>query len=178
MNIAEAQKEIRSHFAGGFHGQLVSSVLWAISASLATFASSAVAMATLVLGGFLIFPFTELLLGVSRTPALSKANELRGLGMQIAFVLPASMLLLFPVARYNVNLFFPAMMVLLGAHYIPFIFLYGMRVYAGLAALLVGGGVFFALSYPQRFSIGAWYTATVLLLFAVLARAIVEKERT
>ena len=176
MNIVEAQKEIRSHFAGGFYGQLVSSVLWAISAFLATFASPTMAIATLVLGGFLIFPITELLVRFGRAPALSKTNELKGLGMQIAFVLPTSMLLLFPVTRYSVYLFYPAMMVLVGAHYIPFVFLYGMRIYAGLAALLAGGGVFFALSFRQQFSVGAWFTATVLLLFALLARTIVEKE--
>jgi len=176
MNITEAQKEIRSHFAGGFYGQLVSSAIWAISASLAVFVSSSAAIAALVFGGFLIFPITELLVRFSRAPALSKTNELKGLGMQVAFVLPTSMLLLFPVTRYSVYLFYPAMMVLVGAHYIPFVFFYGMRIYAGLAALLAGGGVFFALSFRQQFSVGAWFTATVLLLFALLARAIVANE--
>jgi len=33
---------------------------------------------------------------------------LKGLGMQIAFVLPVSMLLLVPVVRYSANLFYPA----------------------------------------------------------------------
>ena len=177
MNIAEAQKEMRSHFAGGFYGQLVASVFWAISASLATLASPALAMVTLVFGGFLIFPLTELLARVGRTPDLSKTNELTGLGMQVAFVLPTSMLLLVPVVRYNVNLFYPALMVLLGAHYIPFVFLYGMRVYAGLAALLGGGGVFFALTRGGQFGAGGWYTAAVLFLFSLAAKAIVAKER-
>lgn len=178
MTIADAQKEVRSHFAGGFYGQLVSSVLWATSASLATFSSPNPAILSLVLGGFLIFPLTEALVAASRTPALSKENALRGLGMQIAFVLPTSMLLLVPVVRYNTNLFFPAMMILLGAHYIPFVFLYGMLAYAGLAALLVGGGTFLALASPQHFSTGAWCTAILLLLFAILARGSVEKERS
>jgi len=176
MNIAEAQKEIRSHFAGGFYGQLVSSAIWAISASLAVFVSSSAAIAALVFGGFLIFPITELLTRFNRAPALSKTNELKWLGMQVAFVLPVSMLVLFPVVRYSVYLFYPAMMVLLGAHYIPFVFLYGMRVYAGLATLLGCGGVFFALKCGSLFSIGAWYTAAVLFVFALLARAIVVKE--
>jgi hypothetical protein len=177
MNIAEAQKELRAHFTGGFYGQLVSSAIWAISASLAVSVSSSAAIAALVFGGFLIFPITELLTRFSRAPALSKTNELKWLGMQVAFVLPVSMLLLFPVVRYSVYLFYPAMMVLLGAHYIPFVFLYGMRVYAGLAVLLVCGGTFIP-QYPrQSFSIGAWYTAAVLLGFALLARAIVVKEQ-
>jgi hypothetical protein len=152
-------------------------VLWAISASFAAFASPTIAIATLVLGGFLIFPFTELLTRVNRAPPISRMNELSALGMQIAFVLPTSMLLLFPVTRYSVYLFYPAMMILLGAHYIPFVFLYGMRIYAGLAALLAGGGVFVALTCGSQFSIGAWYTAAVLFLFSLLAKAIVAKER-
>ncbi len=176
MDIAEAQKEMRRHFAGGFYGQLVAAVLWAVSAALAAYTSPAVAMAVLVGGGFLIFPLAELSARFGRTPALSAANELKGLGMQIAFVLPVSMLLLVPVVRYNGNLFYPAMMILLGAHYIPFVFLYGMRIYAGLAAALAGGGVILALYYGQSFSLGAWYTAAVLLIFAVLARAITRLE--
>ena len=34
--IADAQREIRTRFAGGFYGQLVSGVLWLVSAALAT----------------------------------------------------------------------------------------------------------------------------------------------
>jgi len=52
--------------------------------------------------------------------------------MQIAFVLPLSMPLLLPVSLYRLNWFFPAMMILLGAHYLPFVFLYGMRMFAVL----------------------------------------------
>jgi hypothetical protein len=86
---------------------------------LAVFVSSTAAIAALVFGGFLIFPITELMARFNRAPALSKTNELKWLGMQVAFVLPVSMLLLFPVVHYSVYLFYPAMMVLLGAHYIP-----------------------------------------------------------
>ena len=37
------------------------------------------------------------------------------------------------------------MMILLGAHYLPFVFLYGMRMFAVLAAILVGGGILIAM---------------------------------
>jgi hypothetical protein len=178
MQITDAQKEIRSHFAGGFYGQLVAAVLWALSAALADFASSRLAMGTLVVGGFLIFPCTELLARIARRPELSRANELKALGMQIAFVLPVSMLLLVPVVGYNANLFYPAMMILVGAHYLPFVFLYGMRLYAVLAALLGCGGVFCALRCGGQFSIGGWYTAAVLFVFSLVAKAVAARERT
>jgi hypothetical protein len=177
MNIAEAQKEIRLRFAGGFYGQLVSSVVWFVSAASADRISTGAAMACLVFGGFLIFPMTELLVWANKAAPLSRGNALRWLGMQVAFVLPLSMPLLLPVTRYSIGLFYPAMMILLGAHYLPFVFLYGMRVFAALAAFLIGGGVYLAVSGAHRFSAGAWYTSVVLLVFALIARIIVKAER-
>jgi hypothetical protein len=96
--------------------------------------------------------------------------------MQIAFVLPLSMPLLLPVGLYRLNWFYPAMTILLGAHYLPFVFLYGMRMFAVLAAFLVGGGILIAMYISASFSIGAWYTGIVLLVFAELGRRIVNHE--
>jgi hypothetical protein len=167
MNIGDAQREMRTHFVGGSYGQLVSGVLWLASASLATWGSPRAAIATLVVGGFFIFPATELLIrATGNGKSLNAGNSLRYLGMQVAFVLPFSMPLLLPVGLYRLNWFYPAMMILLGAHYIPFVFLYGMRMFAVLAALLLGGGVVIAMYASGNFGFGAWYTGMVLVLFA------------
>src|ERR671920_82713 len=177
MGISEAQKEMRTRFIGGFYGQLVSGVLWLFSASLATWNSPRAGIIMLVVGGFFIFPLTELLVRVGGIKgSLSADNSLRELGMQVAFVLPASMPLLVPVGLYRLNWFYPAMMVLLGAHYLPFVFLYGMRMFAVLAAFLVAGGILIAMYFSASFSIGAWYTAIILLVFAELGRTIVSHE--
>jgi hypothetical protein len=89
-------------------------------------------------GGFLIFPTTELLIRVAGgTKPLSAQNSLHYWACR-CFVLPLSMPLLLPIGQYRLNWFYPALMVLLGAHYIPFVFLYGMRIFALLAALLLG----------------------------------------
>jgi len=48
------------------------------------------------------------------------------------------------------------MTVLLGAHYLPFAFLYRMRMFAVLAALLVGGELVIAMYWSRSFSAGAW----------------------
>lgn len=177
MDIADAQREMRMRFAGGFYGQLVSGVLWLVSASLATWSTPRAAIATLVLGGCFIFPITELLIRLAggRTP-LSAENALRHLGMQVAFVLPFSMPLLLPVGLYRLNWFYPAMMILLGAHYVPFVFLYGMRMFAMLAALLMGGGLLIAMYWSSSFSIGAWYTGAMLVLFAGAGRTIAAAD--
>jgi hypothetical protein len=169
--------EMRTRFVGGFYGQIVSGVLWVASAGLATWSSPRAAITTLVVGGFFIFPITELLIRfVGAKGPLSAANSLRYLGMQVAFVLPLSMPLLLPVGLYRLNWFYPAMMVLLGAHYLPFVFLYGMRMFAALAALIVGGGWVIAMYWASSFSVGAWYTGAILLLFAGVGAAIVRGE--
>jgi hypothetical protein len=177
MKIEDAQKEMRLRYVGGFYGQLVSGILWLVSASLSEWASPRAAIAMLVLGGFFIFPITELLLRIAgaRT-SLSKENTLRHLGMQVAFVLPLSMPLLIPVGLYRLTWFYPGMMILLGAHYLPFVFLYGMRMFIVLTVLLTGAGIIIAMYLSNSFGIGAWYTGLVLLLLAVTGRIITERE--
>ena len=59
----------------------------------------------------------------NRDTTISRANSLRTLGMPVAFVLPLCMPLVLPVIRYREAWFYPAMMILLGAHYLPFTFL-------------------------------------------------------
>lgn len=177
MDIGDAQREVRTRFSGGFYGQLVSGVVWLASASLATWSTPRAAITTALLGGFLIFPTTELLIRVAGgTNRLSAQNSLHYLGMQVAFVLPLSMPLLLPIGLYRLNWFYPALMVLLGAHYIPFVFLYRMRMFAVLAALLLGGGLVIAMYWSNSFSVGAWYTGVLLLLFAGVVRMTMRRE--
>jgi hypothetical protein len=178
MNIADAQREVRLRFRGGFYGQLVSGALWLLSGGLAVTVGVKGAIIALVFGGFLIFPATESLVRLSGMKKLADDNTLRYLGMQVAFVLPFSMLLLVPVTLYRTNLFYPAMMILLGAHYIPFVFLYGMRLFAFLAAILIGGGVGIAMYGAKTFSTGAWGTGIVLLVFAFLGRKYARSDHS
>lgn len=176
MQIVDAQREMRTRYIGGFFGQLVSGVLWLASASLATWSTPRAAMMLLVIGGVLIFPMTELLVRLTGARASISAAGFNGLGAQAAFVLPVSMPLLLPVALYRLNWFFPALLILLGAHYLPFVTLYGMRMFAVLAALLSGGGVLLALYWSRSFGTGAWYGGVVLLAFAVIGRTIANRE--
>ncbi len=177
LNIADAQKEMRTRYVGGFYGQLVSGLLWLVSACLSVWVSPSAAIAALILGGFFIFPATELLLRLAGPRAsLSKENSLRNLGMQAAFVLPLSMPLLLPVGLYRLTWFYPGMMILLGAHYLPFTFLYGMRMFSVLSALLTGGGIVVAMYLSTYFGIGAWCTGFVLIVFAFAGRSIADRE--
>src|SRR5277367_884006 len=139
LTIIDAQRDVRTVFLGGFAGQLISSLVWFLSAAVATWHSSGAAMAVLVVGGFFIFPLTQLLLRLMGRPAsLPKGHPMNALGMQVAFVLPFNLPLVFAATACRQDLFYPAFMVALGSHYLPFIFMYGMWQFGALAALLIG----------------------------------------
>jgi hypothetical protein len=178
MQVQDAQSEVRSVFVGGFFGQIVSSALWLGSAALGVWVTPRAAIIELALGGVFIFPVTQLLLRLSgRRASLANGNPLGNLAMQIAFTLPLSMLLLVPVTAFRLNWFYPALMILVGAHYLPFTFLYGMRMFIPLGAILVGGGVAVALYIPGSFTAGAWIGGFTLFIFAWIGRVSVLRER-
>jgi hypothetical protein len=177
VDISDAQRDVRSVFLGGFAGQLVSSLVWLISAVLATWQSPKTAILALVVGGFFIFPLTQLLLRLMGRPAsLPKGHPMNALGMQIAFTLPFTLPLVAAATLYQLNWFYPALMIALGAHYLPFIFLYGMPQFGVLAALLIGAGLTIGMYMHSVFSVGAWLTAAVLLLFAFVGRSVALRE--
>jgi hypothetical protein len=177
MDIQDAQREMRSVYMGGFWGQLVSSIIWLFAAALGTWVTPKASILAVVIGGFFTFPLTQMLLHLSgRRASVSADNAFNGLGMQVAFVLPFSMLLLVPVGHYNLNWFFPALMVLVGAHYLPFATLYGMRMFLFLAGILIAVGVVIALGFSGTFSLGAWGTGLALFLFAWIGRRIATAE--
>lgn len=177
MNIQDAQRDVRTTFLGGFAGQLVSSLVWFLSAALATWYSSTSAIVVLVLGGVFIFPLTQLVLRLMGRPAsLPKGHPMNQLAMQVAFTLPLNLPLVAAATAYRLNWFYPAFMIALGTHYLPFIFLYGMWQFGVLAAVLLGGGVVIGLYFSSVFSLGGWSTAIVLLIFAFVGRSVALRQ--
>jgi hypothetical protein len=174
MDVQDAQREMRFVYIGGFWGLLVSSVIWLVSAMLGMWVSPRASILTVVIGGFFIFPLMHMM----RRASVSTRNPFMSLGMQVAFVLPFSMLLLVPVGLYRLNWFFPALMVLVGAHYLPFATLYGMRMFLVLAGILIAIGVVIAVCFAETFSPGSWIGGLALLLFAGIGRSIATGEAT
>lgn len=177
MIVADAQWEIRHSYVGGYVGQLVSAMLWLGSAVLATWGSPRSAIIVLVVGGFFIFPVTRLGLHlVAHRARVSRSNPLNTLAMQVAFTIPLLLPVVGAAALYRLNWFYPAFMIVLGAHYLPFVFLYGMRMFAVLCGVLVSSGLLLGLYASRSFAPGAWVTAVLLLFFALIGRRLVARE--
>ena len=177
MEIKECQFEMRTAFLGGFAGQLVSGLIWLGAAAAAEWLQPRWGMAVLFFGSMGIFPMTQVTLRLLGRPAqVSPENNLWGLGAQTAFIVPVNFLLVGAATLYNPNWFFPAAMIVVGAHYLPFITLYGMKMFGILAVLLVLSGVGLALYGPEIFSLGGWLTGVTLMIFAFIGRQQVFSE--
>jgi hypothetical protein len=171
MEIKSAQQDVRSTFLRGSIGQAVSGGIWLLSAALGTWASERYAVLVLVLAGVFIFPLTQLTLRLLGRPAgLPKGHPMNALAMQVAFILPLSLPVIGAATLYKLTWFYPAFMLVLGTHYMPFIFLYGMWEFGVLAALLIGGGAAIGMLLPDVFTAGGWFTGVMLLLFAILVQ--------
>ncbi len=177
MNLNECQREMRSAFLGGFAGQLVSGLIWLAASGISLWGTPRYGMAALFFGSMLIFPLTQLAVRLMGRPGrVSADNGLWQLGSQTAFTVPLNFLLVGAATLHRETWFFPAAMIVVGSHYLPFITLYGMKMFGLLAGLLVLGGAGLALYGPSVFSLGGWLTAVTLIVFAFLGRHLVLRE--
>jgi hypothetical protein len=179
MTVVDAQREVRSVYRGGSIGQLVSGAIWLLSAALSTWVGIRPGIIALVVGGMFIFPTTQLALRLAgRAWALSRENPLRQLAIEVAFIVPFTLPVAGGAALHNVNWFYPACMIIVGAHYMPFIFLYGMWQYGVLAAALMGGGMTLGITMPHEFNVGGWLAGAALVLFGFVAWKIDHREQS
>jgi len=168
MRIQEAQREFRSAYLGGAVGQLVTGIVWLLSAALSTWAGRGAAIIALFAGGALIFPLTQLglrLLG--RAQPLSTENPFARYFLHSVIAFGATFPLVYAATLHRVEWFYPAFMLATGAHYMLFILFYGMNHFGVLAGILIAGGITLAMLLPDTFSAGGWLTGVVLVLYAL-----------
>jgi len=168
MEIRQAQQEVRTVFLHGSVGQAVAGLIWLVSVVLGTWVDERSAILELVLAGMFIYPLTQSALRLLGRPAgLPRGHPMNQLAMEVAFIVPLSLPVIGAAALHNINWFYPAFMIILGVHYMPFIFLYGMWEFGVLAALLIAGGVAIGMFLPGTFTAGGWFAAAVLAGFAL-----------
>jgi hypothetical protein len=173
MQIADAQREVRTVFQGGFVGGLVSAALWGTSTALATVRSPRAGIIALCLGGALIFPVTSALLKLTRgRGSLSKENPMDQLATQVAFTIPLALPVVGGAALYKLNWFYPAMLVIVGAHYLPFAFLYGMRAFLVLGGAMIGAGVLIGMYAAESFTLAGWVGTAMFFVFAFVGKSL------
>lgn len=175
--MAEAQRQMRSIFAGGSVGAIVAGLVWLLSAVAATTAGIGWGVLVMIATGFFIYPLTQLALrAMGGRGTVPPENPLRELSVEVPLVGPLMIPLVGAAALHRVEWFYPAMMLAMGAHYIPFSFLYGMPQFVRLGIVMSVGGVAVGLWAPGLSKFAAFLTAGVLFGFALIAYQVFQRE--
>jgi hypothetical protein len=170
-------KELRRTYFGAAPHTLCVGSLWIISGVISNYASKEFTILFFFIACGINFPLGELLRKAIKIPnVLSKENNLPKLFSYLSFTIPLSMPIVFMACKYNINWFFPAFAVLVGAHYLPFIWAYKMPTFGILAALIISIGILCAMKFSESFPIAAYMTGSTMIFFAVIHYIMMNKE--
>lgn len=178
MTTVEAQADVRRIYRGGYSGPLVSAIVWAAANTVYFLLSPGAAMVALFFGGMLIFPLSAVILkATTGGGALPKGHPSTALAMQSAFTVPLGLLVAIALGSYAPELFFPASLIVVGAHYLVFVTLYGMKQFAVLGGALVLIGAAAMYVAPGIGAVSGWIGAVVFVVFVpVLYRTGVARQ--
>lgn len=169
--------ELRRTYWGAVPHTVFTAAVWITASCLSFYISKNQAIVFFMVAGTFTFPGGELIRKFMSAPSLiSKENKLPQFFMLLAFTIPASYPLIYFACKANINYFFPAFTVLIGAHYLPFVYGYQMISFSVLSIVLVAQGTLIGYYYPESFALSGLCTGITLLLFAALHYFIIKKE--
>mgnify|MGYP000860783096 CR=1 FL=1 len=168
MQFKESQKDMITAYYGGATGVLSSGIIWCIAGFVGIAFSNVASMAALFIGGSFIVPLSVLISkGLKRTGKHSNNNVLRHLAIEGLGILFVGLFLAYAMSQFNINLFYPVMLLVIGTRYLTFQTLYGLKLYwiLGGTLILVGFALFFL---SHTFIIGAFLGGVIEILFSLL----------
>lgn len=139
--VAEAQREMRTAYYAGAPGMLTSGLVWLVAAGVAMQMGAGRAIWALFIGGMLIHPISLVLCKVlGRSGRHSPGNPFAALAMATTIWMILSLPLAYAASIVRIELFFPAMLLVIGGRYLTFSTMYGLRIYWLCGAALAGAG--------------------------------------
>jgi hypothetical protein len=141
LTTAAAQQDMRTAYLGGAPGLFVSGSVWVIAGVVCLMRSPQAAVWALYIGGALIHPVAGLLTRLLGSPGRHAAGN--PLGM-LAFATTVWMIMMlalaYGISLWRIELFFPAMLFVIGGRYLTFATLFGRKLFwvCGAALGLAG----------------------------------------
>lgn len=138
MHLGEAQRDMRRAYVNGGVGIFVSGLLWVIAGVVTLNVDLFSGMATLFFGGMAIHPLSLLLArGVFKRGKVRSHNPMEMLALQSTAFLIIGLLVAYMVSDTHEGWFFAIALLTVGARYLVFQTVYGMRFYVVLGAVLI-----------------------------------------
>jgi hypothetical protein len=141
MNFNAAQNEMRRAYVNGGIGVLVSGIVWVIAGLVTQNISFQFGMVALFFGGMAIHPVAVLIERVAyKRNKVTAPNPMEMLALQTTPILFVGLFAGFLVSKDNPDWFFGIALLAVGARYLIFQTIYGMRHYAVLGFALIAVG--------------------------------------
>lgn len=142
MTFEENQSDMRRGYLSGAPGLFVSGTVWLAASIVAALVSLRPALWTLLVGGMMIFPLSVVLTKLlGRAGQHTKGNPLGTLAGEGTVWFVAGIALAFVLGLTRMDLFFPAMLMLIGGRYLTFQTLYGLKLYWACGGALLALGL-------------------------------------
>ncbi len=153
MNLNAAQHEMRRAYVNGGIGVLVSGIVWVIAGLAALNISFQLGMAVLFFGGMAIHPVALLIERMAfKREKIAAPNPLEMLALQTTPILFVGLFAGFIISKDNPGWFFSVTLLAVGARYLVFQTIYGLRHYVvlGFALLAIGFAAILYLKMPPH----------------------------
>lgn len=138
MHLRDAQRDMRRAYVNGGVGVFVSGLLWVIAGTVTFYVNLFSGMATLFFGGMLIHPLSLFLaLRVYHRAKGRTPNPLEMLALQSTAFLIIGLVIAYLVSGTYGDWFFAIALAVVGARYLVFQTVYGMRLYVMLGLALI-----------------------------------------
>lgn len=168
MDFNESQKDMSRAYYGGATGALASGIVWLSAGLIGLYSSPFNSMLALLIGGMFIFPISLLLSRLlGATGKHGATNVLGKLAIENLGILFGGLFIAVIVAQLNGLLFYPIMLVIIGARYLTFQTLYGLKVYWALGSVLMISGFYLAI-FPSAFTLAAFVGGLIEIAFALI----------
>jgi hypothetical protein len=166
LTVAAAQHDMRTAYLGGAPGMFVSGTVWAVAGLVCLWHSPQDAVWALYAGGVLIHPLSVLLTRIlGRSGRHAAGNPLGMLALAATIWMILSLFIVYGIALWHIELFFPAMLFVIGGRYLTFATLFGRKVFWVCGAALALAGYFLATRQAPP-AAGAFSGSVIEIAFA------------
>ena len=171
LTFAAAQEDMRTAYLGGAPGLFVSGSVWAVAGGVSLLRSPQAAVWALYIGGALIHPIAGLLTRMlGRSGRHAPGNPLGALALATTVWMIMMLALAYGIALWRIELFFPAMLFVIGGRYLTFATLFRNKLFWVCGALLGLAGYALATQHAAP-AIGAFTGAAIEIAFGCILAA-------
>ena len=171
MHLRDAQRDMRRAYVNGGVGIFVSGLVWVIAGTVTSYVDLFSGMATLFFGGMLIHPLSLFLARrVFHRGRARALNPMEMLALQSTAFLIIGLAIAYLVSGTYGDWFFAIALAVVGARYLVFQTVYGMRLYVmlGLVLIAISAVVFWPGITPAFVAFAGGATELLISAFILL----------